>query len=67
MEIYVELLKYNSSIEKSILHSTGSIPVDSNIMLKGGLNIMEILINGVIGAAIANLMKDIKNKKISYS
>lgn len=46
-----------------MLQGTGSIPVNSHIIIKGGLCIMEILINGLLGATIANFMKNVKNTK----
>lgn len=48
---------------ESILHDTGSIPVDPNRIIEGGVGIMEIIMNGVIGATISNFMKDYESTK----
>lgn len=56
-------MKKQSSIKahSSVLYDTGSIPVDS-IIIEGGMYVMEMILNGIIGATIGNFMKNAKKK-----
>lgn len=48
---------------KCMPHGTGSIPVGPQSIIEGGFEIMEIIVNGIIGATISNFMKDYESTK----